>query len=176
MPAACDVTVTSARPSASALTARCGAAAALDDAASEICAPLTVWTITWVGMPRFGVGFETVALQVIGGLAAAVAVGETVGVGAATSDDGVGPPADAADWPDDEALTELADPGATAAVLDGGRLAQAAVTASAISAQPVPAARASAPDRDLGAASIAADATPEGRYEPTPRPVANRIQ
>ncbi len=179
VPAACELTVRSARPSASALIACCGIdidididiVAALDEAASETCAPLTVWTITWVGEPRFGVGFETVALQVIGALASAV-VGEPVGVGvgAASSDDAPEPPGEVVDVSDGERIEESADPGATAPLVDVVRLAHAVVIANAIRAPPRPAARAGDRHCDLRAGSIDADATPCGdRSQPAAR-------
>jgi hypothetical protein len=147
-PAARAVTVRSARPSLPALTVCCCACIA-DDVASDTCAPLAVWTITWVGAPSFGVGLETVAVHEIGAAEGAVApVG--VGVGVASPDDeGEG---------DGEGAFKIADdgPGAglvpAAEVADGVRLAQAATDASAIIAQLIPAARPSGP-RDAFIAS-----------------------
>lgn len=162
VPAVCGVTVRSARPSPSALTARCGitiAAAAAPDAASETCAPLTVCTITCVGVPRFGVGFETVAEHETSPPPAAVvcrAVGD--GVGVIGLDDG-------AELPASDVVTGAAaggavgevDAGATADVADVARLAHAVTSASTASAPAYPAARAR--DRDPRARFMDADAT-----------------
>jgi hypothetical protein len=142
-PAVRGVTVSAARPSVPASTACCGTTIADDaDVASDTCAPLAVWTITWVGVPRFGVGFETVAVQEIG---AASSPADAVGAGVASPDDEPVDGEGAFKIADGEEVGAGGDPEPAAAVLDGVRLAQAATTASATVAQPSPAARASEP-------------------------------
>jgi hypothetical protein len=120
-----------------------------------------------------GVGFDTVAVHEMRALAPAADVGADVGVG--RSDDGAESRADdVVDVPDGEEAAGEADPGATADLVDGVRLAQAAVSASATSTQPRLAARARddacdrVRDRPLGprAMSIGADATPHRRRRP----------
>jgi hypothetical protein len=130
--------------------------------ASETCASLAVWTITWVGVPSLGVGFETVAVHEIGALEGAIV---PVGVGVASPDDeGKGDGDDAFKVADDAPGV-----GPVAEVADGVRPAQAATDASAIIAQLIPAARASEPRDPF----IAADATPYPRWRPG---VAGRCQ
>jgi hypothetical protein len=139
-PAVCGVTVSAARPSVPASTARCGTSIADDaDVATDTWAPLAVWTITWVGAPRFGVGFETVAVQEIG---AELSLAAGVGAGVA-DDDGVVNGEGAFKIADGEVVGAGGDPEPAPAVFDGVWLAQADTTASATVAQPSPAARVS---------------------------------
>lgn len=151
-------------------------AAATEDDDTETCAPLTVWTITCVGIPRFGVGFETVAVQVMSALPPAVvcrAVGD--GVGVTGLDDGVELPAtDVDEVPDGEGAAGEVDAAATADVVDDVRLAHAVTSASAAAAPANPAVRAR--DRDPRARFMDADATSVRPSPPACVRAGNRIQ